>query len=317
MSTSLKVVSIAAVRWASTRLRAIVSRRLDIRTRSSVRLPGATTGAPRGRWPWRGGRSLGGGWRRRGLAGGRLDIAAHHAPGVAAALHLAHVDLCTSAALRAAGVLRGAVAGALRARPPRRAWWPRAGQGRPRRSRGPRAPRVAGPALDRRRADRRPSRPRLPGAGSSRARRPDPRSPRGRSSRSRARRAGSPTATASPSFLSQRATRASTTDSPSWGTTTCAGHVCSLCLCLGPRARGARRGSGGGIRLGHQHPLVDHVPRERPLGRARAARATDVAHGQAAVEQFLEARRGRSPTRPCSAALPAATRCPRRSDSRR
>ena len=36
MSTSLKVVSIAAVRCASTRCFAIVARRLDIRTRSSL-----------------------------------------------------------------------------------------------------------------------------------------------------------------------------------------------------------------------------------------------------------------------------------------
>ena len=49
MSTSLNVVSIAAVRCASTRLRAIVSRRLLMRTRSSARVPagrgaGATAG---------------------------------------------------------------------------------------------------------------------------------------------------------------------------------------------------------------------------------------------------------------------------------
>ena len=51
--------------------------------------------------------------------------------------------------------------------------------------------------------------------------------PRGRSSRSRARRAARRPRRASPSFFSQRATRASTTDSPSCGTTMF-GHDISL-----------------------------------------------------------------------------------------
>src|SRR5262252_1233796 len=69
MSISLNVVSMAAVLWASTRRRAMVARRLDMRTRSSVRSPAVSgTGA---------GTATGRGLNAAGVsAGAVLDAAA-------------------------------------------------------------------------------------------------------------------------------------------------------------------------------------------------------------------------------------------------
>ena len=56
-----------------------------------------------------------------------------------------------------------------------------------------------------------------------------------------------------------------------------------------------------------QRLLVQLVPRRRAFRRARAARAADVAQRPAAVDQRPRAAAARTPTRPCSPALPAAS----------
>ena len=181
MSTSLKVVSIAAVRCASTRLRAIVSRRFDIRTRSSVRLPGgdgrtwrcrrrqARASAPRparrpGRrpppvlaWPERRRprrRDASRGRRHRCPAPGSCRPGALRRPcarqACCAAPSATPAGAAATAGVRASGGAGEADAGASGA-----AAAPAAA--RRRRQRRPRSPRAL----------RRPSRPRLPAAGSS------------------------------------------------------------------------------------------------------------------------------------------------------
>ena len=116
MSTSLKVVSIAAVLCASTSRLAIVARRFDMRTRSSVRSPSARRRSSRDRRRGlrlrlaRRGGAAGAGGRRRGAAAARgrlLDVALHDAAGVAAAAHAGEIDVVRCAALRAVGVARG------------------------------------------------------------------------------------------------------------------------------------------------------------------------------------------------------------------
>ncbi len=103
MSTSLNVVSIAAVRCASTSRLAIVWRRLVMRTRVSVRSPLARGGAGRAsrdgapcRWlvrrPRRGRcRRVAG--RCRGAAERGLDVLLHDAAAGAGALHGAEIDV--------------------------------------------------------------------------------------------------------------------------------------------------------------------------------------------------------------------------------
>src|SRR5262249_47947900 len=88
MSISLNVVSIAAVLWASTRRFAMVARRFDMRTRSSVRSPAG-----------RGGRS---GFRSRSgrFREGGFNVPAHDATRIAGALDLLEID----------GVLLGGIA---------------------------------------------------------------------------------------------------------------------------------------------------------------------------------------------------------------
>ena len=106
MSTSLKVVSIAAVLCASTSRCAIVARRFDMRTRSSRAVPFGTAlfadrrdrlAAPLFPSTGRGGPAL---------CGGLFDVALHDAPGIAAAGDLLRSTAFCSAALRAAGVAR-------------------------------------------------------------------------------------------------------------------------------------------------------------------------------------------------------------------
>ena len=121
MSTSLKVVSIAAVRCASTRRLAIVARRLDIRTRSSGRsVAGAALGAALGRRygcrsRWRRGRRRRCGiWFTctRGSAGGSFFRApstslSRHPSAVAGALDCRDIDVVLRPrAFRADGVER-------------------------------------------------------------------------------------------------------------------------------------------------------------------------------------------------------------------
>ena len=127
MSTSLKVVSIAAVLCASTSRRAIVARRFDMRTRSSVRSPDAARGFS----------ATGGAGLRRGAAAGGAAAGAGGGAALAAACStsrfitrpasplprtLARSTSCSSAALRAVGVARGVFAGAAAGAGSRRAF---------------------------------------------------------------------------------------------------------------------------------------------------------------------------------------------------
>src|SRR5688500_15463728 len=111
----------------------------------------------------------------------------------------------------------------------------------------------------------------------------------------------SPTSTRSPSFFSQRATRASTTDSPSSGTT-----MFVTCLPLGARqaphllgedhravgaiGRRGRRMAVEIVSLLHEYFLVQLMPRRRSFRRARAAGAADVAERAAIADHLLEQR---------------------------
>src|SRR4249920_16332 len=100
---------------------------------------------------------------------------------------------------------------------------------------------------------------------------------------------GSPISTRSPSFFIQRAMRASSTDSPSCGTTMVIMRVSDL---LGKNHGRCRR------RTGHpeveclldERRLVQLVPGGRPLRRARVAGAPDVAKRPAIADELLEPR---------------------------
>ena len=258
-----------------------------------------------------------------------LDVPPHHAPGIAAALH-ARRDRRRSAraALRAAGVARVFAPPATAARTVCPAHSARCGASAASAcSPHPQRAACAGTLLDRRRARRRPSRRRRPCARCARARRPAVAA----TSRSilsvSSSTSGSPAATASPSFFSHFATRASTIDSPTSGTTIFTGISdlyatpqldlggsnaqskqapqvrrfsylpfpisirCGSPLSLRAGERGVllrllrrlRSAAGRGAeRLVDEDLLVGRVAGRRSLGRARAARPRDAAHGAAA-----------------------------------
>ena len=223
MSTSLKVVSIAAVCCASTRRLAMVARRFDMRTRSSTRLDGSAGPSTRG---GRRGAALVAARRlqARRLAGAAarprrdrsLDVRLRHARTVG-------LDGCQLDVLLARGLARRRRRGT----PDFQRSWPTGASlspdcsslGLPCSSDLPRY--RAAPALrNRARAHRRSSRPPRRRARSS-ASTPALRRRHldvhlvGLELDERARRRRP----ASPSFFSQRATRASTIDSPISGTT--------------------------------------------------------------------------------------------------
>ena len=235
MSISLKVVSIAAVCWASTRRLAIVALRLHIRTRSSRRaaaerlagalgcsqVPEAARGLLVG--PVRAPaatRCFRCSWCqvRRCCPGADelLHVLLRDAAAVAGAATLERSTPCslgdffavgvafTSATRRLVGSLRVARVGA-------GAWWLRASA----------ASAVASAAaVLRSTPSTSPTLTSSPSLRSMRARTPADSALTSRSILSvSSSTSGSPAATASPSFFSQRATRASMTDSPNCGTT--------------------------------------------------------------------------------------------------
>src|SRR5437867_8853586 len=107
---------------------------------------------------------------------------------------------------------------------------------------------------------------------------------------------GSPTSTRSPSFLSQRATRASTRDSPSCGTTifdtrSSGGSDPVLTLHLLRQDQGSLHRLGPHLEgLLDERLLIELMPRGRTLRRARRARTADVTQRPASPDHFLESR---------------------------
>ena len=288
----------------------MVARRLDIRTRSSVRSPGAVRGfsATGGAGFGAGGSTAGAVRRRRQPRGPpprtacstsrRITRPASPLPRTAD-----RSTACSSAALRAVGVARGALPG-VRCRGGAPAAGA-AGCGRSRRLRRA-APAAASSITP-------SSSPTLTSSPSLRAIRPRTPACGALTSRSilsvSSSTSGSPAATTSPSWRSHLATRASTIDSPTSGTTilagmgessdwrfvesrvktgswagtptTCRQPVSCAAFFASRATAGAARRRGRAVGLLDQRLLIERVPRGRAFGGAGAARPRHAGHGTA------------------------------------